>query len=237
VTADRDHRPDCKQVTIALVVTRCGMPLGYEVFAGNRADVTTVEEVVTVMEARYGQADRVWVMDRGMVSEVNVEFLKQGGRKYILGTPKGQLRRFERELTAADWDEVRKGVEVKLCPAPDGDEVFILCRSADRREKGQAMHARFERRIEEGLSQIEAGCRHRKQTPVAVAERLGRLMGRNTRAAGLFQVEVTGTAREGARLSWSKIRRRCIVRPSPHQAILLDRLGLQLPRNLKMADL
>ena len=83
----RDHRSDCKQVCIALVVSRCGMPVGYELFAGNKADVTSVREIVTTMEGRYGKADRVWVMDRGMVSAANVEFLKEGNRRYILGTP------------------------------------------------------------------------------------------------------------------------------------------------------
>jgi len=79
-----------------LVVTREGYPLGYEVFAGNRTDVTTVEEVVTTMEGRYGRADRIWAMDRGMVSEEKVAWLKAGGRRYLLGTPKAMLRRFER---------------------------------------------------------------------------------------------------------------------------------------------
>ena len=94
----RDQRPDCKQVCIALVVSRCGLPLGYEVFAGNRADVTTVEQIVETMEARYGRANRIWVMDRGMVSQENIEFLQEGGRRYIVGTPRGMLKRFEREL-------------------------------------------------------------------------------------------------------------------------------------------
>ncbi len=77
----RDSRGHCKQVCIALVVSRCGMPLGYELFAGNKADVTTVKEIVAAMEQRYGQADRIWVMDRGMVSAANIEFLKEGGRR------------------------------------------------------------------------------------------------------------------------------------------------------------
>jgi transposase len=117
------------------------MPLGYEVFAGNRNDVTTVEEIVTTMESRYGKADRIWVMDRGMVSQANVEFLKGGGRKYILGTRKSMLRKFEREIADGNWQTVREGVEVELCPSPGGEEVFILCRSADRREKEKAMPA------------------------------------------------------------------------------------------------
>jgi transposase len=186
----RDHRPDCKQVNIALVVSREGMPLGYEVFAGNRADVTTLEEIVASMEARYGKAQRIWVLDRGMISEDNVEFLKQERRRYIVGTPKGMLKRFERELLAEDWKQVHEGLEVRFCPAPDGDEVFILCRSEQRTEKERAMHDRFEKRIEAGLNKIAVACQKRRQTPVAVAQRVGRLLGQNTRAAGLFQTHI-----------------------------------------------
>lgn len=200
----RDHRPDCKQVNIALVVSRSGLPLGYEVFAGNRTDVTTVEEIVEAMETQYGKANRIWVMDRGMVSANNVEFLKQGGRRYILGTAKGMLRKFERQLLASDWREVHEGLEVKLCPAPDGDEVFILCRSAQRRLKEQAMHDRFEQRIEQKLEAMAESCRKRKQNPLLVAQRVGQLLGRNTRAAGLFQVEVEQDAQGRACLRWSK---------------------------------
>jgi len=94
----RDHRPDCKQVCIALVVTRDGMPLAYEVFDGNRVDVTTVEEIVTAVEERYGRADRVWVMDRGMASETNFEWLREGGRSYLIGASKSELRRFEEQI-------------------------------------------------------------------------------------------------------------------------------------------
>ena len=199
-----DHRPDCKQVNIALVVSRGGMPLGYEVFAGNRADVTTLEEMVEAMEAQYGRAHRIWVMDRGMVSEENVEFLKQGGRRYIVGTPKGMLKRYERELLAQDWQQVHEGLEVRLCPSPDGEEVFLLCRSAQRQQKEQAMHGRFEKRIEEGLRKIEQACRKRKQKPLLIAHRVGRLLGQNTRAAGLFQVQIEPDVNGAARFGWSK---------------------------------
>src|SRR5437588_2311138 len=147
----RDHRPDCKQVNIALVVSRCGMPLGYEVCAGNRHDATTLEEIVGHMEELYGRAGRVWIMDRGLASEKNVRFLRAGGRRYILGTAKNSLRKFERELLSENWKQVHEGLEVRLVPAPDGEEVFILCRSAERQAKEQAMHERFEKRIEEGL--------------------------------------------------------------------------------------
>jgi hypothetical protein len=156
----RDQRSDCKQVCIALVVSRCGMPVGYEVFAGNRSDVTTVEEIVTIMEERYGRSNRIWVMDRGMSSADNIEFLKEEGRRYIIGTPKGMLRKYEREIIGQDWTQIREGLEVKLCHDPEGksQETFILCRSADRAKKEQAMHERFERRIEEGLRARQTGC-------------------------------------------------------------------------------
>ena len=200
----RDHRPDCKQVNIALVVSRGGLPLGYEVFAGNRSDVTTVEEIVEAMESQYGKANRIWVMDRGMVSAENVEFLKQGGRRYILGTAKGMLRKFEQQLLASDWGQVHEGLEVKLCPAPDGDEVFILCRSAQRRLKEQAMHDRFEQRIEQKLVEMAESCQKRKQNPLVVAQRVGKLLGRNSRAAGLFQVEIETDEQGRPQVRWSK---------------------------------
>jgi transposase len=202
----RDHRPDCKQVCIGLVVTRCGLPLGYQVFAGNRHDSTTLQEIVTTMEGKYGKARRIWGLDRGMVSEENLDFFKAGGRQYIVGTSKSQLKRFERELLAGDWRTIRDGLEVKLCPCPDGGtETFVLCRSRDRRAKEQAMHARFEQRIEGGLAKIEASCRKRSQAPGAVERRVGRLLGQNTRAAGLFDVKITANIRGAAQIAWKKV--------------------------------
>lgn len=200
----RDHRGDCKQVCIALVVTKGGMPLGYEVFAGNRNDVTTVEEIVTTMERRYGRADRIWVMDRGMISEDNIQFLKAGSRRYIVGTPKGMLRRFERDLLEGPWQQVQEGLEVQRVASPKGDETFILCRSARRREKEKAMHDRFEQRIEQGLLDLQASCIRRRQDPFVIAQRLGKLMGRNTRAAGLFQTQVQTACDGSAWLDWSR---------------------------------
>jgi transposase len=201
----RDHRPDCKQVCIGLVVSRCGMPLGYEVFAGNRSDVTTVEEIVETMERRYGRADRIWVMDRGMVSKENIAFLQDGKRRYIVGTPKSMLKQFERELLAEDWHAIRDGLEVKLCPAPDGEETFVLCRSRDRREKEKAMHNRFEGRIEEGLRRIATTCQRQRLSPAVAGQRVGRLLGRNSRAAGLFAVEVKTDGNGRASLDWRKV--------------------------------
>jgi DDE family transposase len=201
----RDHRPDCKQVCIGLVVSKCGMPLGYEVFAGNRSDVTTLQEIVETMEGRYGRADRIWVLDRGMISEANMAFLGEDGRRYIVGTPRGMLKQFERELLKEDWESIRDGLEVKRCASPDGQETFILCRSRDRREKEQAMHAKFEQRIEQGLKQIGAACEKRKHKVVTIAKRVGRLLGKNSRAAGLFETDVIEDTDGRARLKWEKV--------------------------------
>jgi transposase len=202
----RDSRGDCKQVCIALVVSRCGMPLGYEVFAGNKADVTSVKEIVRTMEQRYGRADRVWVMDRGMVSAANVEFLKEGGRRYIMGTHKTLMRKYEQQLSASDWSVVHEGLEVKLCPDPEGGtETFILCRSAARCQKEKAMHEKFEKRIEEGLAALVKLAEKRQMTAVQIAGRVGRLLGQNTRAAGGFKTEVTTDAQGHAALQWEKV--------------------------------
>jgi len=348
----RDKRPDCKQVCLGLVVTRDGVPIGYEVFAGNRNDVTTWQEIVTTMEARYGRANRIWCGDRGMMSRENVAFMESDGRRYIIGASKGTLKKFERELLAEDWRTIRAGLEVKLCPSPDGGkETYILCRSRDRREKEKAMHERFERRIDEALETVRASCQKRKWKKEAIDRRVGKIMAKNSRAAGLYDVsvrEVDGraviswqknetwrqwaTLNEGCYLlrtnvtDWSaedlwqayiqlteaeaafrihksdlrirpvwhqteervqahilvcflayvlwkmlhqmtqaaglgdeprrifeelgkiqlvdvilptrqkkvEIRRRCVARPTEHQAILLDRLGLRLPRQLKV---
>ncbi len=201
----RDHRPDCKQVCIALVVSREGIPLGYEVFAGNRADVTTVEDVVEEIEGKYGAAGRIWVMDRGMISEENLEYLRSGGRRYIVGTPKGQLKRFEQELLKSDWQQVREGLEVKQCPSPDGKESFILCRSSARAIKEQQIHQRFEERIEKRLVKLVESCRKKRQKVAAIERRVGRLLEANSRAAGLFRVEVRERTGGGAEVVWKKV--------------------------------
>jgi transposase len=201
----RDRRGDCKQVCIALVVSKGGLPLGYEVFGGNRADVSTVEQIVEMMEGRYGRANRIWVMDRGMVCQDNIEYLKQGCRRYIVGTPKSLLTRYEQALLKDDWQQVHEGLQIKTCPSPDGDEVFILCRSEDRRQKEKAIHQRFEKRLEEGLISIEQSCALRKHKLVTIAKRVGGLLGRYSRAAGLFRTDVIEDSDGRARLVWEKI--------------------------------
>jgi len=205
----RDHRGDCKQVCIGLVATQDGFPLAYEVFSGNRADVTTVEEMVEIMESKYGRARRIWVMDRGMVSEDNLQFLRNRGGFYLVGTPRGMLKRFEAYLLDSDWSKVQEGIEVKLVNSPNGQETFVLCRSADRREKEKAIHERFAERIEAGLSKLDKELkRARKKRDRAVLERrIGRLLGKNSRAAGGFKIKVVEdkTCPASLQLRWWRI--------------------------------
>jgi len=188
----RDSRPDCLQVLIGLVVTEDGFPLGHEVFAGNRNDATTVDEMVTAMEQKYGQANRVWVMDRGMVSEENLARLHRSNASYIVGTPKAMLRRFERALTdQRDWHTVQEGLDVKQVAGPDGKEVFILARSADRQAKEQAMHQRFLERLEAGLRKLQSAISTGHLQDEGVANRrLGRLQEQNWRASGAFDIRI-----------------------------------------------
>jgi len=204
----RDHRPDCVQVNIALVVTRDGMPLGYEIFAGNTADVTTVREIVAGMEQRFGKAKRVWVMDRGMVSAQNIAWLNQTQRRYVIGTARAELKRWSRELADKnDWRHIREDVEVKLCRGPQGHETFLLCRSASRLEKEKAMHARFASRIEDGLDSLARRIAKSKRalTRGVLERQIGRLLQKNSRAAGRYAISITedAAAPAGLTLKWS----------------------------------
>ena len=219
----RDQRSDCKQVCIGLVVSRCGMPLGYSVFAGNTADVTTVKGIVETMERRYGKSDRIWVMDRGMVSEDNIKFLREGGRRYIVGTPKSMLKKFEQDILKEDWHSIRDGLEVKIVPWPKSDdddddddeastsevdsspERFILCRSRERSKKEEGITQRFEKKIEESLNRMKARCEKQQRDPQKVERQIGGLLSKNSRAAKLFDVKVTKTDEGFAKIEWSKV--------------------------------
>jgi transposase len=200
----RDHRPDCKQVCIGLVVSREGYPLGYEVFAGNRTDVMTLRQIVERMETRYGREGRIWAVDRGMISKANLAWLKARGSRYIVGTPKGELKQFEKELFQGTWKEIRAGLEVRIVPGESGSETFILCRSADRTAKEQAMRQRFEQRIENGLEAIAKGCAQRKYDLGVIERRVGRLLGLNSRAARLYTVKVSRDASGRVGITWSR---------------------------------
>ncbi|SIO63269.1 Transposase [Bradyrhizobium erythrophlei] len=187
----RDHRPDCKQVCIALVVTFDGFPLGYEVFAGNTHDSRTLQTIVATMEARHGMLGRVWITDRGMASADNLAWLRQTGRRYIIGAPKSELKKFAFELARSDgWRMVHEGVEVKLTRHSETGETVILCRSADRRSKERAMHDKFSRRIEEALGRLAARLARSKKRidPATVNRQIGRILQQNQRSAARFAI-------------------------------------------------
>jgi transposase len=177
------------------VVTTEGYPVGYEVFDGNTADSTTVQEIVEKVEAEHGKSGRIWVMDRGNVSEANLAFLRRRGGRYIVGTPKALLRQVRGQITDQGWREVREGIKVKTVTCPDGKldgaETLILCRSDDRIEKESAMLDRFVKRMEEGLEAMKKSAENRRLTDILAAHvRLGRLVDKNWRAAECFTVKI-----------------------------------------------
>ena len=204
----RDHRGDCVQVNIALVVSREGMPLGYEIFAGNTTDVTTVKEIVENMEERFGKVNRVWVMDRGMVSADNIAWLNSTGRRYVIGTARAELGRFAKQMAEKiDWRQIREDIEVKICRGPDASETFLLCRSASRSEKEKAMHERFSKQIEAGLQSL--GRRIEKSKTALdrgqLERQIGRLLGPNSRASARYSISLTEdkTTPAGVNLKWN----------------------------------
>jgi hypothetical protein len=187
----RDHRSDCKQVCLGLVVTPQGLPIAYEVFAGNRNDVTTLQEMVRLMEDKYGQAKRVWVFDRGIVSEENLEWLRQRGAVYLVGTPRSQLKKHQAALLdQTHWKEVRPGVEVRCVEGSQGRERFILCRSVDRGAKERAMLERQLNRLRTELGQLDKALgEHPVADLEAVGRKVGRWLGQYPAAAAVLAVE------------------------------------------------
>ena len=204
----RDHRPDCKQVNIAVIVTREGIPLGHEVFAGNVSDVKTLKQIVESVERRYGKAQRIWVMDRGLSSKKNVAWLEQEGRLYVVAMPRSDWKRWRDQFEdRRGWQVLRDDVEGKLCVAEEGTLSFVLCRSAQRRLKEKAMHQRFATRIDAALTKLARRIERSKKPleRAPIDRQLGRLLQRNSRAAARYQIEILDDATQPAtiRLQWS----------------------------------
>lgn len=199
----RDHRPDCEQMVIALIVNREGFPFSYETFDGNRADVSTMEAILRMVERKYGKARRIWVMDRGIVSEENLAAIRKRGGQYLVGTPRSQMKQFEAELLKDDWIQVRPEVEVKNVSIPQGEETFILCRTSGRKEKEKAIRKRFSDRMENALKRlartIETG---RLKDRHKMERRLGRIQASHPQVNDLYEVALRDTA-EGVRLHWA----------------------------------
>lgn len=204
----RDHRPDCKQLVIALIVNVEGFPFSYEIFDGNRRDVTTLEAILRLVERKYGKARRVWVFDRGIVSEENLATLRRRGAQYLVGTVRKKLKEFERELLAGGWEQVRPEVEVKLVSTPAGEETYVLCRTAARKEKEKAIRSRFSTRMEKALNRLKKRVAEKRLKDRNKIERqIGRIQARHPQVADLYQMEVIHGA-EGLRLQWTVLKDR-----------------------------
>jgi transposase len=222
----RDHRPDCKQVVIALIVNEEGFPLSYEVFDGDRAEVTTLEAVLRTVERKYGRARRVWVFDRGVVSEENLATLRKRQGSYLVGTPRSKLKQFERELLEGGWEQIRPEVEVKRVRVPSGEETYILCRTTARREKEKAIRSRFSNRIEEALARLEKRIvTGRLKNRNKMERQLGRIQARHPQVADLYEMEILQEAGH-FRLHWQAMRDRRAWQEAREGAYLL-RTNLQ----------
>src|SRR5436190_10283978 len=217
----RDHRPDCEQLVIALIVNTEGFPFSYETFNGNRADVSTMETILRMVERKYGKARRIWVFDRGIVSEKNLAAIRKRDGQYLVGTPRSQMKQFEAELLKEDWTQVRPELEVKKVAIPQGEETYILCRTAGRKQKEKAIRNRFSNSMETALKGLEktiaAG---RLKDRNKMERRLGKIQARHPQVNDLYDVGLKDTA-EGVRLFWQIKEDRKNWRESREGAYLL----------------
>jgi hypothetical protein len=196
----RDKRSDCVQVVIALIVTPEGFPLAYEVLPGNTSDKTTLRSFLHKIEAQYGKARRIWVMDRGIPTEEALQEMRQADPaiSYLVGTPKGRLTKLEKALLDLPWQAVRDGVEVKLLPR-DG-ELYVLARSHDRINKERAMRRRQLTALVKRLKQLQ-GMTFPRAQPLLL--KLGQAKGRYRAAWRLLDfVMPKDAAPQGATFSF-----------------------------------
>jgi transposase len=222
----RDHRPDCEQMVIALIVNSEGFPFSYETFDGNRADVSTMETILRMVERKYGKARRIWVFDRGIVSEENLAAIRKRGGQYLVGTPRRQMKRFEAELLKDDWTQVRPEVKVKKVAMPQAEETYILCRTDGRQEKEQAIRNRFSSSMEKALQGLQKTiARGRLKDRNKMERRLGKIQARHPSVNDLYDVSLRDTA-EGVRLFWQMKEDRKNWREAREGAYLL-RTNLQ----------
>jgi len=218
----RDHRPDCEQMVIALIVNSEGFPFSYETFNGNRTDVSTMESILRMVERKYGKARRIWVFDRGIVSEENLAAIRQRGGQYLVGTPRSQMKQFEAELlNKENWTQVRPEVEVKKVAIPQGEETYILCRTTGRKEKEKAIRNRFSNSMEKALKSLEKTiATGRLKDRNKMERRLGKIQARHPQVNDLYDLALRETA-EGVRLFWQIQEERKTWRESREGTYLL----------------
>ena len=190
----RDQRSDCKQIVLALVVTREGFPLAHETFAGNKQDLQTVQTIVTDIEKRFGKSRRVWVMDRGMISKETLAFFEEGesDRRYVLGTRRGELAKFQEDLTAVGWQRLPDNPEVEVKQLQRDGLHYLLARSRPRRAKERAMRRRQRRALALGLKKLrERVAKGRLKNRDKIMECVGRLKGKSPKGVPFLIVSVS----------------------------------------------
>jgi transposase len=188
----RDHRRDCKQVIVALVVTREGFPLAHQTLAGNTRDLQTVRKIIAAVEERFGQNNRVWVMDRGMISEDTLSFLNEPGRRYLLSTRRHALTAFQDELRATDWQQLPDNPEVEVKLRERDGLHYLLARSQPRREKERAIRRRQRHGLAKALRKLHTRvARGRLKKRDKILEAIGRLKGRFPKACPFVTIAVS----------------------------------------------
>ena len=223
----RDKRGDCRQVVIALIVTPEGFPLSYEVLAGNTADSTTLSDFLDRIEQRYGRANRIWVMDRGIPTEESLAKMRRRGASYLVGTPKGRLSKLEQDFLGAPWARVREGVQVKRLVTEE--DIYVLAQSDARIDKERGMRRRRLRRYVDRLQAVQ----RQRLTRDQLLMKLGAAKHEAGRAANLIKVEIAKgkgtTARLEFRLQRDKLRQ---VRRREGRYLLRTNLAAQEPERL-----
>jgi hypothetical protein len=186
---NRDGRSDCRQVVIALIVTADGLPLAYEVLAGNTTDKTTLRDFLAKIERMYGKARRIWVMDRGIPTEATLKEMREAGTQYLVGTPRSMLSKLDQQFADQPWQEVHESLSVKL--ARHEGELYVLAHSDDRQQKEKAMHRRRFKAYVRGLHALRRRCRPGQRNRIRRDTLVGRLAvlrqaaGRMTRAVDI----------------------------------------------------
>jgi transposase len=203
----RDHRSDCKQVVVALILTRDGFPLAHRTFAGNTRDLNTVQTIVEEVESQFGKSKRIWIMDRGMISKKSLRFLSASGRRYLLATRRGELKEFQASLGKEGWKRLPKNPDVEVKLFKRKRVHYLLARSRPRRKKERAMRRRQRRALAEGLKKlrtlVEAG---KLKDRDKILERVGRLKGRSPKARSFVTTNVTRTKQPRLEWSWDRAK-------------------------------
>jgi transposase len=223
----RDHRPDCPQVVLALVVTREGFPLAHFTLPGNTQDLATVQQVVTAVEKRFGRLQRVWVMDRGMISAATLRFLKQSGRQYLLALRRSVLPKFARQLqTRTGWQRLAEHDEVEVKQVKRGRQHYLLARSKPRRQKERAMRRRQRRGLATGLRKLQARvAKGNLKDRDTILERVGRLQERYPKARGFVTVAVAKQGKPAVTWTWDVPRFRAALAADGAYVLQSNRRG------------